>query len=160
VTMPFWKDIAEIAQHAVEVIALLVGGFWTYWRYFKGRTFKPRARLGLRGELFSHSAVSYLHVSVRFQNVGNGKFHISQRGTGLVVSVSNAAASRTGVAYISWMAVAAFPVFEYQVWIEPKESVEEALLLRLPATAPLAWKLELRVVSKGQAWSQSEIVRK
>ena len=157
-TMQFWKDLTEIAQRVAETLALLLGGFWTYWNYFKGRTFKPRASLGVKGQFFMASGVSYLRASVRFQNVGNGKFQINQRGTGLEVWVAGQGTQPEGVESIPWNPVAAFPVFEFQEWVEPKESVDEGMLLILSEAKALAYKLELRVVSRGLDWSQAVII--
>lgn len=157
-TMQFWKDITEIAEHVAELLALIAGGFWTYWNYFKGRTFKRRASLGVRGQVFAVAGASYLRVTVRLQNVGNGKFQINQRGTGLEVWVADQGTQPERVEIVPWSPVAAFAVFEFQEWVEPKESVEEAMLLVLPEAKALAYKVSLRVVSKGLDWSQSVII--
>jgi len=43
--MQSWKEIIGLLKDAVEVVALIVGGFWTYWLFVQKRERWPKACL-------------------------------------------------------------------------------------------------------------------
>jgi hypothetical protein len=47
-TLDQWKTLTDIAQGVTAIIAIGVGGTWTYWKFIKGRGDYPRAAVSHR----------------------------------------------------------------------------------------------------------------
>lgn len=66
------KDVADIAQSIVTILAILVSGIWGYWLFVQNRQRYPRARLT---HAIAHRAIAedkvLLHVTVTVHNIGN-----------------------------------------------------------------------------------------
>ena len=66
------KDIAQTVQAVITVVAILVGGFWAYLRFVRGRLGRPRANLTHQ---VTHRSLEndkvLLRVTVIVENVGN-----------------------------------------------------------------------------------------
>jgi len=44
------KTIVEIIGTAVTAAAVVIGGSWAYFKFVKGRTYRPRLEVGLSGQ--------------------------------------------------------------------------------------------------------------
>jgi hypothetical protein len=65
------KDWVEIAANAVTIVALAVGGAWTYLLFVRNRERFPCASLSQSVQCFRISPeVRVVHVAVRIENVG------------------------------------------------------------------------------------------
>jgi hypothetical protein len=66
-----WKDVLAAAQSVATVIALLIGGFWTYWVFVENREDLPHANISesVTGRLISPEWY-WLQVSVTITNAG------------------------------------------------------------------------------------------
>jgi hypothetical protein len=72
------KDISEIA-------AIIIGGFWTYLNYFRGRIYKPRLECTVDASIEKDAGRFVLKAVTKIRNVGLSKVRIAQKGTGLLV---------------------------------------------------------------------------
>jgi hypothetical protein len=67
-----FKEVVDIIQSAVTVIAMIVGGIWSYWLFVKNRQRYPRAGIAHH---ITHRRIGndklLLHVSVAISNVGD-----------------------------------------------------------------------------------------
>jgi hypothetical protein len=144
----------EIAKNICEVLAILVGGAWTYLNYFRGRTYRPRLELGLSASIEKRGLHSFLGISAQVKNVGLSKVKIDQSGTGVLVyaAVPNADVDVSYPRELEWdEKYSIFEVFTSHQWIEPNEPVGQMLLVILPEPPALAYKIELKVLS-GKIW--------
>jgi hypothetical protein len=74
-----WKDAASTAQSVVTILALIIGGVWTYTLFIKQRTDKPRLRstLNLQVAPFrNHQRLLVVDLSVL--NAGNTLIELDQ----------------------------------------------------------------------------------
>jgi hypothetical protein len=66
------KDWADIASNVATVIAIVVGGVWTYVLFVRQRLKYPRAELGITAQ---HATIAsdkrLLHVALRIANTGH-----------------------------------------------------------------------------------------
>ena len=66
------KEIADIAQSLVTILAIVVSGVWGYWLFVQNRQRYPRARLT---HAIAHRAIAgdkvLLHVTVTVHNIGS-----------------------------------------------------------------------------------------
>src|SRR5260370_19913342 len=66
------KDIATIAQSAATVIAIILGGWWTYSRFLKKR--EPYPRVKIEHHIFYKSIIKgkmLLSLGITISNIGN-----------------------------------------------------------------------------------------
>jgi hypothetical protein len=66
------KEIVDIAEPLATIIAILVGGFWSYMLFVRNRQKYPRAKISHQ---IAHKKISdekvLLHVSTKISNIGN-----------------------------------------------------------------------------------------
>jgi hypothetical protein len=66
-----WKTWSDILENAAKVIALMVGGFWTYQLYVKQRTRYPRVQIAHSIKVVPLSGkFALLTVAVSVKNIG------------------------------------------------------------------------------------------
>jgi hypothetical protein len=144
------KDVADLVSAGITAAAVIVGGSWAYFKFVKGRTYRPRLEVGLFGQWQQVADGHRYHARVTVKNIGASVVRLLQRGTGLRVSVLAAADQPQAPAPATWRQLRVFEIFLEHDWIEPGETVSDVLLLDLGA-GPSLVMLEARLVWK---WSQ------
>jgi hypothetical protein len=143
-----WGTLIDNAQKLLTMAALAIGGTWTYYRFIKGRTFRPRLEPKIIGSVTCNNNVSYLLAVVQLKNVGLSKLTILQTGTALSVFTYQASPVTNAISADDKQ-VTAHPIFDAHGWIEPGETIEDQRLLAIPGCQEhLAFRLELRLVSR------------
>lgn len=144
------KTVVEIIGTAVTAAAVIVGGIWAYFKFVKGRTYRPRLGVGLTGQWRLVDGRRLLHARITVENIGASKVTLLQRGTGLRVSVL--APDQPGApASATWKHLKVFEILREHQWIEPNEMVSDDLLLDLGTSEPIPTLFEGRLVWK---WSR------
>jgi hypothetical protein len=65
------KDALAALQSAVQIVFIIVGSIFSYYRFFRGRTFVSRADLSIRVDVIETTQESNLHyVTIEFKNLG------------------------------------------------------------------------------------------
>jgi hypothetical protein len=146
------QKVVDIAQKLFTIAAIIVGGVWTYFNFFQGRTFRMRLEPSVSGVISTFDGANHLIVSISLKNVGLSKVEIEQRGSALQVLSYEAPIHIASIERASWNILKVLPVFEAHEWIEPGELVEEQHLLLTPDGTYKAFQLQLRIVSKGIVW--------
>lgn len=150
----------EVLKNVFEIAAIATGAIWTYFNFFKGRTYRPRLECRVDGFVETHSGRSLLKVVVKAENVGLSKVSIEQRGTILqlypAVTQSSTPSFPCQVIWSDKPAV--FDVFKDHAWVEPSEPIEDQVLIELPDDKAPAYKLTLKVLSKKISWTARNIV--
>jgi hypothetical protein len=150
----------ELLKNVFEIAAIGAGGIWTYFNFFKGRTYKPRLECEVDGSVETHSGRPLMKVVVRAKNVGLSRVSIEQKGTILqIYPAVTQSSSPSFPCQIVWSdKPAVFDVFKEHAWIEPSEPVEDRVLIELPDTKAPAYKLNLKILSKKISWTARNIV--
>ncbi|HWB65437.1 MAG TPA: hypothetical protein VG708_01235 [Mycobacteriales bacterium] len=140
------SDVTDIVGTVVTAGAVLVGGAWAYFRFYKERTYRPRIDVRIYGQWLEPSETGGLHVRVEVKNIGNAVVYPQERGTALTAARIADPIVPAPMA-VTWELVGAYPLLAQHDWIEPGEIVTEDLLLRLPVhrqpvrvEAQLLWK--------------------
>jgi hypothetical protein len=151
----------ELVKNILEIIAIVAGGIWTYFNFFKGRTYRPRLECSVDGSVEESSGQRFLKVVVRAKNVGLSKVPIEQKGTILQLYEAIPPSSNPESPFqATWNdSPAVFDVFKEHAWIEPSEPVEDHVLIELPNNNAPAYKLNLKVLSKKISWTARNIIR-
>jgi hypothetical protein len=144
------KAIVDIIGTAVTAAAVVIGGIWAYFRFVKGRTYRPRLEPGLSGEWRLIDGKCLLQARVTVKNIGASKVTLLQKGTGLRVSVL-AAGQPPIPAPAEWEILKVFEILREHEWIEPDETIYDDLLLNLGTFEPVLTLFEARLVSR---WSR------
>lgn len=126
---PAWLEIAktivEIGGTIITAIAVIIGGGWVYYKFFKERTYYPRIDISITGQgRFDRQ----LHVRVTLKNTGTSRIDLQREGTALVLSHQDTIQSRT--LEVRWIERGAFSIFSHHSWIEPGERISYDLLLK------------------------------
>lgn len=163
---PYIKFWAEFAKNAIESLAIIVGGFWTYFHFLKGRTFKHRLESTVNATIELRHRKYYLVVHSELKNIGSSKVRLNQDESGIAIYPGEPKGLGTAeVSNVSWHKRAMFNVFSDHEWIEPTESVCDALVVELPDELLPLYKVELIAVNKpwrkvkAQNWCTPVIVQ-
>jgi hypothetical protein len=149
--------VLEFAHTFAETAALVLAGVWAYYKFFRGRTFRPRLELTVSGTIRQTGTSAELLALAQIKNVGLSKLVVSQAGTALVILRSLPITEETGP-LVPWEQVSVLPVFEKHAWIEPAETITDQQLLQLSFAESTAIKLDLRVVASKIEWNHVSIV--
>ena len=81
------KDNSRRNRQVVKIIAVILGGIWTYLNYVRGRTFKRRLEPKILGKISRGVRVDTWMVSgiAQAKNVGLSKVDIEASGTAIVI---------------------------------------------------------------------------
>jgi hypothetical protein len=142
-----------------EIFGIIVGGLWAYYKFFKGRTFRPRLELSVSGKTFRSEKLTHLMATGQIKNVGLSKLGLSQKGTALRILSKEPIQSKAAPAIVEWKHLVTLTIFENHQWIEPGETIADELLLVLGnAGYHKVVKVELRIVAGGIEWNSLAII--
>lgn len=139
------KDIADIASSAITALAVIIGGAWAYFKFAKGRTYRPRVEMQLAGQWWLAEGKVLLQVRITIKNVGSSKLKLLQRGSGLRASVLDSD-QPPPPASARWREGKVYTIFDQHDWIESGETVSDVVLLDLAVSETRPVLLEGRMV--------------
>lgn len=153
-----WHGLLDNADKIIRIAATILAGIWAYFKFVRGRIYRPRLEPSVSGKSFWRDQKHYLIISTRLKNVGSSKISIDKETSGVRVFLCDAFTQTTPPDEAEWVRVATFPVFEQHGWIESSELIEDQRLVVLPPNQ-IAAKLELRIVAKGINWYARTILQ-
>jgi hypothetical protein len=150
------KTIAEIVHAGITAAAIVFGGLWAYFKFVKGRTYRPRLSVAISGQWRRIAGKNLLHTRVTVKNIGASVVTLQKKGSGLRVNFL-AAGQPDAPTAATWEVVRVFDILREHVWIEPGETVSDDQLLDLDIADPTVTLFEVRL---GWSWSgqKKEIV--
>jgi hypothetical protein len=81
-----FRNITAGIASIVTASAVLIGGSWAYFKFFKGRTYKPRLSVNIAAQWRKLDGCDALHIRIRVTNIGASQVSLNQYGTGLHLS--------------------------------------------------------------------------
>ncbi|MGA8687479.1 MAG: hypothetical protein WB623_23975 [Candidatus Sulfotelmatobacter sp.] len=155
------KITLDVIDKVVKIIAVILGGIWTYLNYVRGRTFKRRLEPKILGKISRGVRVDTWMVSgiAQAKNVGLSKVDIEASGTAIVIDDMILGTSKKGVPKMVEVDIlgGVLGVFERHGWIEPGETIEESFAAPLPVRNDrAAVRLRLRIVSRHRIFKNIE----
>jgi hypothetical protein len=165
IAMALMRELADI-QTAVDIVqklftiaAIIAGGIWTYFNFFRGRTYRMRLEPEVSGKAATFDGMSYLIAKMSLKNVGLSRVEVEQKGSALqVLSYEAPVGESADVVSAAWKNLVVFPVFESHQWIEPGELIEEQRLIVIPTMVHTAFQLQLRIVSHKISWNAMDTI--
>jgi hypothetical protein len=152
------QTVVDIVQKLFTIAAIIVGGIWTYFNFFRGRTYRMRLEPAVSGKVATLDGVSHLIATMNLKNVGLSKVEIEQKGSALLVRSYEAPSGTTNAVSATWKDLAVFPVFESHQWIEPGEPIAEQRLIVIPTSVHTAFQLQLRIISHNISWKAMDTI--
>jgi hypothetical protein len=144
------QSAVSVIGTSATTVAVIVGVLWAYFKFVRGRTYRPRRAVKLLAQWRPINGRPLLHARIMVTNIGASVVTLHQeRGTGLRVSVLAADQPEppTGVA---WKVVRVFDILKEHEWIEAGETVSDDLLLDIDVLEPTVILLDARL-----SWSWS-----
>lgn len=151
-------QIIDIVEKLVTILGFIVAGLWTYYKFFRGRTFKPQLEPKIAVEVVTLDGRGFLKITTSLKNVGLSEVPIMQQGSGVKVFTLQPNNDQSFADSVEWDFSAILDVFEHHKWIEPNEEIEDHFLVRLVGSEQQAFKVEVRIQGKKTAWHASSIV--
>jgi hypothetical protein len=151
-----WTDYTALLESVLTSLAILAGGVWAYFHYFKGRTFHERLEPSITGEILDQQSYSLLRITLKVCNVGLSKIPILQEGSALRFFSLNSVMPES-VTEAPWLRRRTFSIMEGHDWVEPGEVVYDEYLFALPER-PVAMKAEVVLVSKKHRWVARAVI--
>lgn len=158
------KNLSDVLVNVATILALIVGGTWTYYNFFYRRTFNARLEVELEGRNILRNGTEFLLVNYAIKNVGMSRFRLKSEGAGLVIArldeakyLASAPAIYSGIEDHE----ATVEILATHDWIESGETVAGSHLLAIPTTNAILWSATLVVVSsKGIQWVQKIFIER
>ena len=148
------STFAVLVESLLTSLAILAGGAWAYFKFFKGRTFRERLEIQVTAKMQNINEKRIVVASLKVSNIGFAKIPIEEKGTGLNVLICDfGEADYNWAKGGKWNDVATVSVLRGHSWIEPGESIIDQQIFLLPSTPTEAIKFTLQVVSKKQSWT-------
>ncbi len=151
------ETILDLIRTTVQVVVVAVGAVWGYYRFVRSRTFKLRLEPTVSAIVRNEKHSTYVKISSKLKNIGQCKVDVSQTGSAVTI-LSHIPKVTNGADIIIWQRLETLPVFEKHAILEPGETVNDEVLVAVPAAVGQAFRLELRLISKGIEWNAVSIV--
>jgi hypothetical protein len=153
-TAKFWLGVAD---SVIKGLAIVVGGFWTYLNYRRGRTFSKRLEPDISGHLFMQNERHFLFIQCRLKNVGLSKVQLDQKGSACMIfalTPDNLNPPEDGTPEDI------FSVFKEHEWIEAGEPIahDEIVPADFYSEDLVGIRVTMRLVSKDIDWTVSRII--
>jgi hypothetical protein len=142
--------VVEIAQRLFTILAIIVGSFWAYFNFIKGRVYRPRLELTVSGEATRRDDTTYLLVTGKAKNVGLSWFENTEETTLDVLwcEIEDGITEPEAIGWEEFPGEPAWPLFEAHKWIEPGETIQDKLLIVIPGRHYFALQPRLVVRSE------------
>ena len=151
-------EILEITGKIVTTLAILIGGFWAYYKYIKGRLFHPRLELFIDGKIIRLESNAQLLLNYEIKNVGLSKVDIDKDASGIRVMKYYPQDDSLEIESVEWENIGSFPVLEKHSWVESKEIIKDSNLFSISETQDIVYKANIRIVGKGKSWDAGSII--
>lgn len=155
------RDIADTLAKAAQILAITVGGWWTYFKFIKGRTYRESLIPIVSGKLLTIDSQTYLIATISVRNVGQSLVEFApDAGTLRVFGYTSSTSSE--IMTVKDNEVAQFVALD-EPSIEPNAVIEKMRLISIPVEVQLGLRLELEIISnhrKKYGWTTSFIVEK
>ncbi len=146
-------EILGYTKTIVEMTAWAVGAMWGYLK-----TFKPKLDASISGDVWIENKSAYLAISARVSNIGLRSFKLLQEGTAVQIFSYVPKQIQSGCEVVAWTRLETLSVFTKHTFLAPGETVGDEILVGVRDVGQ-AFKIDLRVVSKGIEWNTSTTVK-
>jgi len=148
--------LLDTLDKIVKIAAILLGGVWAYYRFIRGRVYRPRLETTIKAKAFYRER-KFIIVQLSIKNIGLSRVPINHDASGLRVFSSDIDRPTEPTNEPSWARIATFGVFEKHKWIESAETIQDEIMCIVPPNH-IALKLEFRLCAMKLEWNTRTIV--
>jgi hypothetical protein len=142
------SSAASETQDFVTAAGIVIGGVFTYLKFFKDRIYRPRAELGVTAGYMDVGDKRYLHCAASVKNIGTSKLSLRHEGTCLYVRADRGDSEL--LRRMDWVDPVGRPtvldIFADHDWIESSEAIQDEAAVRIPNAEDHAYWVRLRLV--------------
>jgi len=158
--LPWYKDISKL-KDLITAVGLLLGGIFAYYKFIKGRVFKPRLELKVSGKVITQKQKRLLVASAQIKNNGLSVVYLDDQLTGINLYRSSQLKGTTKEQQPAWLdPVNGFPLFTDHKWVEPDETITDEILIELRDDEDVAYRIKLVVRSRQPSFRERYESRK
>lgn len=146
-----WERISSILQNTTTIVALFLGGAVGYFKFVKGRIYRPRIEPAVSVRVARRNdGIAFLVIHSEVKNVGHSKIALGA-SSGIDVQLDNGeslpgeSGRRLPIQSIRWKKPTSFPVFREHDWIESGETIREEMMLALSGEDLMSVKVALHI---------------
>jgi hypothetical protein len=132
------------AESAIRTGTMFVAAVWVYFKFARGRVFRPRLELTISGSPTRHLECHHVVVRYTVKNIGLKCLNIAHAGSKVSVEVAHAVQPTTMVSP-DWQMQGYYPILKDHRWIESGEAIAEEIMIFLPDAKAVALRLVLRL---------------
>lgn len=158
---------ASLASTLITAAAVLAGGVWAYFKFARGRTFKPRVEFEAAGTWCVINGRNFLKCSIRLKNIGLSKLPMIDEKVIARICKLDQSDLKSVPGLVMWKEIGNPHILfkEAEVegddlqphsWLEPGEFVLDELLFDWGTSEPCPIMIELRASIKH--WVSHEVV--
>ncbi|HEY6806440.1 MAG TPA: hypothetical protein VI306_22870 [Pyrinomonadaceae bacterium] len=153
------KDFIDALQNVVQISAFIVGGWWAYFKFVRGRAFQETLVSNIVGRFVDLDGILHLIATIQIENVGSSKIDFDHIGTALIL-FEYASTDSTEIKLVAYKRLTSFDLFNPgDEYIEPNETIELQKFVSIPGPPQLAYRLDVQICSKsGGIWNASVVV--
>jgi hypothetical protein len=141
-----------VIETIFRIAALIVGGLFAYWKFFRGRTFHPRLEPAVTATARTEADQVFLNVSCKLKNVGLSSVDLDPAISFVRIWLQDIEPGAKP-AEIQWpedqepeeTEFLSVDVFQDHEWIEGGETIEDAHLFIFPHVPNQACRVDLQV---------------
>ncbi len=149
--------LLEGLEKVVMILAIIIGGLWAYYHYFRGRVYQPRLEADVSGDIKADDHHHHLNIKMSVKNVGLSKLDINRDASGLRVFAYTPPGDIKDLESANWERLGSFAVFKNHQWVESGETIEDHILLSVQKGDYRAFRFMLRLVGRNISWKTEEI---
>lgn len=163
----YWDKVVDIFAKLFQIIAITGGGVWAYYKFIKGRVYRPRLKLSVHANNLITQGQNLLLVSLTIENVGLSVVKLRKESMLVRVLLPEVSNPGSKIRKIEGKWIGTFRVFQQHAWIESNETIGDQLTLSIPSSEREAFILQFRVVGSINSlfrkrileWWKCEIVK-
>jgi hypothetical protein len=140
-----FDQLTSAIDHLVTVAALIVGGIWAYYKFFKSRTFVPRLVFSIKGSVFAMGKGRIVVAAFKIKNVGLSQIKFREQSN-LARILAYTQEPKDKIKRIEWKLLRTYNVFERHSWIEPGETITDEIAISVCTQEHVVFLIELRTV--------------
>lgn len=152
-----WHDVAETWQAILTAAAIILGGLFTYYKFFKDRVYRPRINIKVDAGHVEIGLLHFLMCRVTMENKGSTKLEILRDRSAILCFQGTPGGPFTMTKWGSDAATTVL-IFQKHGWFESGEMISDDALIAIPADDDHVYRLRYRlVISDATPWHKGNI---
>jgi len=158
--------LSGILRDVSTATAFLVGGIWAYYKFIKGRVFKPKIEIDIKCTSYNQKAGIFIINSELFvKNLGLSRVEFDKEVSAIriykIINDDVLQADSQRIKEIEWERISTFDILSEHEWIEPNETIKDIKTFEFNQEVASIYKIEVFLFDKAQKvqWFTDETIQ-